>query len=94
MGNEKQNLTGKQKLFADFYVGEASLNATRAARLAGYSGDENVLAVGGFRLLRIPKIRSYIDEQLKLLTASPSEILNILTKHAKGSLADVLDENG
>lgn len=91
--NSKQ-LTGKQKLFADFYIGEANLNATRAAKLAGYQGDDNTLAAIGSQNLRKLKIRTYIDEQLKDLIASPHEILTILTKQAKGSLADVLDEDG
>lgn len=89
-----EKLTGKQKAFADFYIGEASLNATRAASLAGYSGDDNALAVAGSRLLRNAKVRAYIEDQLKDLVASPNEILTILTRQAKGSLADVLDESG
>lgn len=87
-------LTGKQKLFADYYVGEASLNATRAARLAGYKGDENTLAVIGSQNIRNHKIREYIDEQLKDLVISRNEMLTILTRHAKGSLADVLSDDG
>ena len=90
----KGGFTDKQKLFADFYVGEASLNATRAARLAGYKGDDNVLGVAGSRLLRNAKVRAYIDEQLKDLVISENEVLTILTKQAKGSLADVLDDEG
>jgi phage terminase small subunit len=86
-------LTGKQKLFADYYVGEAALNATRAASLAGYKGDYNTLAVTGSENLRKPNIRAYIDAKLKPLIASPNEILTILTRQAKGSLADVLDDN-
>jgi phage terminase small subunit len=87
-------LTGKQKMFADFYVGEGNLNATRSAQLAGYAGDDNALAAAGSRLLRNVKVRAYIDEQLKDLAATPNEILTILTQQAKASLADVLNENG
>lgn len=90
---EKQ-LGGRMKRFADFYIGECGLNATRAAQNAGYGGDDNALAAAGSRLLRNVKVRAYIDEQLAGLIASPNEILTILTKQAKGSLADVLDENG
>jgi phage terminase small subunit len=89
-----EKLTGKQKAFADYYVGEAALNATRASGLAGYAGDDNALAAAGSRLLRNVKVRAYIDEQLADLTLSKNEVLTILTKHAKASLADVLDENG
>jgi phage terminase small subunit len=87
-------LTDRQRLFADFYIGEGSLNATRSARLAGYKGDENSLAAQGSRLLRNVKVRAYIDDQLKDLTLSASEVLTILTKQAKASLADVLDDRG
>jgi hypothetical protein len=87
-------LTGKQKLFADFYLGEAGLNQTRAAQLAGYAGDDNALAVAGSRLLRNAKVREYIDEQLSALTLSKNEVLTILTRQAKASLADLLDEEG
>jgi phage terminase small subunit len=89
-----EKLTGKQKAFADYYIGEGALNATRSASLAGYAGDDNALAVAGSRLLRNVKVRAYIEEQLKDLVASPNEILTILTRQAKGSLADVLDEDG
>lgn len=87
-------LTAKQKLFADFYVGEGNLNATRSARLAGYRGDDNALAAAGSRLLRNVKIREYVDTQLEKLTLSQNEVLTILTRQAKGSLADVLDDEG
>ncbi len=90
----KLAITDRQKLFADYYIGEGNLNATRSAKLAGYKGDENALAVQGSRNLRIPKIRDYIENQLKDLALSRSEVLAILTKHAKGSLADVLDSSG
>jgi len=38
-----QNLTTKQKLFCEFYVGAANGNATQAARLAGYAGNDITL---------------------------------------------------
>lgn len=98
MSEEKEKteakLNDRHKKFADFYVGEAALNATRAAKLAGYQGDENTLAVTGSRLLRNAKVRTYIDEQLDDLTLTTNEVLSILTRQAKGSLADVLDGNG
>lgn len=90
----EKKLTDKQKLFADYYVGEAMLNATRASRLAGYKGDENTLGVNGARLLRNAKVREYIEKQLQDLALSQNEVLTILTRQAKASLADVLDEDG
>jgi len=87
-------LTDKQKLFADYYVSEGNLNATRSARLAGYKGDDNSLNVQGSRLLRNAKVRAYVDERLSALSLSSSEVLTILTRQAKASLGDVLDDNG
>lgn len=87
-------LTGKQKRFADFYVGECSLNATRSAEKAGYRGSYGTLSQIGSENLRKPDIRKYIDDRLSKITATPSEILATLTRHMKGSLSDVLDEAG
>ena len=87
-------LTPKQQLFADYYVGEGNLNATRSARLAGYKGEDNSLAAQGSRLLRNVKVREYIEEQLANLSLSAGEVLTILTRQAKASLADVLDDDG
>ena len=87
-------LTDKQKLFADYYVSEGNLNATRSARLAGYKGDDNSLAAQGSRLLRNVKVREYINGQLEAVSLSSSEVLSILTRQAKASLADILDEDG
>ena len=45
--------------------GEAAGNATEAARLAGYSGGENALAVAGARMLRNTKIAQALNEIAK-----------------------------
>lgn len=50
-------LTAKQQKFVAAYTG----NGTEAARLAGYSGDDNALAVAASNLLKDPKIRSAIE---------------------------------
>ena len=54
-----EKLTPKQRRFVEAYKG----NATEAARLAGYSGDDNVLGVTGYDLLRNPKIFHAIAER-------------------------------
>ncbi len=63
-------LTAKQQRFVDAYAG----NATEAARLAGYTGSDAVLAVTGHDLLRNPKIAPLIAAResrlLKKLIAS------------------------
>lgn len=60
-------LTQKQKKFIEFYEG----NGTKAARQAGYTGDDNTLAQTAFDLLRNPKIKEAIDLRLdELLSAT------------------------
>ncbi len=60
----EEKLTGKQRLFALSYVGEAKFNATKAARIARYRGTDNDRAVIGHDNLRKTNIANYI----KLLT--------------------------
>lgn len=57
MSNQEQNLTPKQKLFCEFYVGCG--NASESARLAGYS-EKTARVVGGENLLK-PAIKKYIE---------------------------------
>lgn len=66
----KDNFTDKQRLFIEAYLGEARCNATQAARLAGYSGDDPTLWVTGSRdLLGNPKVRAAIDARLEEVKA-------------------------
>lgn len=85
-------LTTKQKLFADFYVGEARFNATKAAVLSGYS-EKTAKSIGSENLTK-PDIQAYIDTRLKELTLGANEVLARLTDIANGSIEDVLDESG
>ena len=89
---EQIKLTGKQKAFADYYIGGAHFNATKAAKLAGYS--EKTAFQIGYENLRKPEIRDYIKERLSELTLTENEVLSRLTDHANASIADILDENG
>lgn len=57
MKNEK--FTSKQQKFIDLYEG----NGTKAAREAGYTGDDNTLAVAAKKLLRNGKILAAIKER-------------------------------
>ena len=49
-------LTPRQQAFVAAYVGAAKGNATEAARIAGYNGNDNVLGVTGHELLKHPKV--------------------------------------
>lgn len=86
------DLTDKQKLFIDAYVGVANCNASEAARVAGYSPD--CVGIQGHDNLKNPKIRAAIDARLLELTMGPEEILARLTAHARGSLKDITNGTG
>ncbi|MBS3915585.1 MAG: terminase small subunit [Bacteroidetes bacterium] len=96
MSEEKQKtiLKGKQKLFADFYVGDALFNGTKAARLAQYEGDNNTLAVTASRLLRNAKVSQYIEDKLAVYAMGVNETIARLAEIARGDVDDVLDEEG
>ena len=87
-------MTEKQKQFADEYLKD--LNATRAYK-AIYKGvkNDNVAAVSGNQLLRNPKIKAYIKEQLDKMhderTADAKEVLEYFTAVMRGqSLSEVV----
>lgn len=54
-------LTEKQRRFVEAYMGKAAGNATKAARIAGYSGDDITLASVGYENLRKPQIHAAIN---------------------------------
>lgn len=82
-------LTDKQALFIKHYV--ATLNATEAARLAGYKGNDHTLQVIGSENLLKPVIREEIDKLLNKRTMPADEVLQRLTEHATTDLADFFD---
>lgn len=81
-------LTAKQAAFAAHYI--RCKNQTEAARLAGYAGDDNTLAVIGYENLRKPKIRDEIARLASLQTMPPSEVIERLTEHARTNMADFI----
>ena len=88
------SLTGKQRAFVDAYLGSAKFNATEAARLAGYEGDDPSLAVIGYENLRKPKIAEEVRARFNEATMSANEVLARLTEIASGKITDFLDEDG
>lgn len=59
----RQTLTEKQRRFVEAYMGAARGNATEAARLAGYKGNDVTLAAVGSENLRKPQIAQAIEER-------------------------------
>ena len=57
----KFELNFRQRRFVEAYLGPAAGNGTKAARLAGYFGNEAALAVTAARLLRIAKIQKFLS---------------------------------
>jgi phage terminase small subunit len=58
-----RELTEKQRLFAEFYTGEAKFDATVAAEMAGYKGNFRTVASTASRLLRNDLVRDYLDKK-------------------------------
>jgi phage terminase small subunit len=93
-------LTVKQMDFALAYVGKAKFNATKAAEIAGYDGDYNILGVTGHDNLKNPKIIEYIriltEQRLKdagyCVDRVTKEILDIAFYNPKDLF--VSDEEG
>jgi len=79
-------LTDKQQLFVYEYV--RSLNATEAARAAGYQGTYESLRVIGSQNLTKPHVREAIDELLKENAINAAEVIGRLSDQARGIPAD------
>jgi phage terminase small subunit len=87
-------LSVRQRLFADCYIGECRFNGTAAARKAGYSGNDNALAVRASELLRIRKVRDYIAGRLDEAAMTANEVLYRLSEIARGRVTDFINESG
>lgn len=86
------DLSPRQTRFIDRYL--VTSNATESAIYAGYQGTEQTIAATASRLLRNHKIRLEIQRRLGKSVASPSEVLETLTRHARADLTDVLTPEG
>ena len=85
-------LTIKQRLFIDHYI--ICMNATEAARLAGYEGEETTLANTGSQNLRNPYVLREIDSRLKPFTMAANETLIHNTDIARGDISDAMNSLG
>ena len=74
-------LTAKQTLWAEYYIQHR--NGTKAARLAGYKGDD-----------RNAKIRAYLSERYAAVAMCSDEVLMRLANIARASLGDFCDDLG
>lgn len=81
-------MTAKTKLFIEKYLGDARLNAAKAARLAGYS--RATAKEQGYRLLSQPDVRRAIDDRLRPAALSADEAMFLLSEHARGTVEPFL----
>lgn len=88
---EPDSLTLKQRLFVEAYLGEAMGNATEAARLAGYKGNEITLAAVGAENLRKPQISKLLSERVARAAMTADEVLDELTRIAKTDWQQFVD---
>jgi phage terminase small subunit len=80
-------LKAKQRKFVSCYM--QSLNATQAAKDAGYS-PKTAYSIG-FDLLRKPEIKEAVAQLMQRDSMHPQEIVYRLTRQAMGDITDVLD---
>lgn len=83
-------LTEKQRRFVEAYMGEAKGNATQAARLAGYKGNDVTLSAVGKENLGKPLVIAAVAERVAScsLVASREELQQIWTRYARGEASD------
>jgi hypothetical protein len=83
-------LTGKQQAFVNAYLGAARFNATEAARLAGYKGDDVTLRNVAKENLTKPYIKTAIAEFWNANAMTAEETLHRLADMARGDIGDFL----
>lgn len=93
----EDRLTFKQRLFVQFYVGEAAGNASKAARMAGYrSENTNALRVTAFQTLTSPNVQRAVARLMSAKFGSPEDVRAGIAEIANSNAADYLksDANG
>lgn len=88
-----EGLTDKQVKYAQGRI--SGLNQTEAARFAGYSGDDNVLARRGHELARNSKVQALIaDRAFSAGLLTTEEVIGTLAEHMRGDLTDCFNDEG
>jgi phage terminase small subunit len=88
---KEEQLTQKQRLFVESFIGDAAGNGRVAARMAGYSGDDNALSQRAFELVRNPKIAELIGVRVEAAVMRANEVLSELSAIAKADWQDFLE---
>ena len=90
--NNSGQLTGLQRAFVDEWFKD--FNGTQAARRAGYSGDDNALAVRASLTLRNDKVRAEIERRWAAHGVTAEEVIARYVEQARGSIAEFLLPSG
>lgn len=88
MAGRDMGLTAKQCKFTEEYL--ICWNASEAARRAGYRWPYKVASM----LMARPCIKELIAQRITEAAMSADEVLHRLAEHARGSMADFVDERG
>jgi phage terminase small subunit len=89
--NDLPKLTDRQEMFVNMYF-ECGLNATAAAKQAGYS--EKTARQQGSRLLSDVDIAAHIRARMDKEAMSANEVLHRLAMIARGDFGELVDDNG
>src|SRR5262245_52979348 len=82
-----ESLTGKRRLFVEYYLGQANCNKTEAARLAGFKHP----GAEGHRLSKLPAIREAIEGRMREIALGEAEILARLAEQARCDMGDFIE---
>jgi len=95
---KEKKLTEKQELFCLAYTGETKFNATKAAEIAGYSGDYDAISSTAHENLKKPEIKRRIKEltaqRFKDAGYHVDRVIKEYIDIAFADLTDFYDEHG
>lgn len=84
-------LTGKQLAFVNAYLGNAKFNATEAARIAGYKGNDVTIRNVAKENLTKPYIKKAIADYWNTNAMPAEEVLSRLAEMARSDYGDFVE---
>lgn len=91
--DDDETFTDKEKMFCLSYCTDARFNQSKAAKLAGYDGKDDLsFRVIGSELMSKRKIKNKINQILETFVAPKMQVLMQLTQQANSSVLDVMDD--
>lgn len=93
-GQDQRVAEEKRRAFVDAFLGPAKLNASEAAKAAGYKGKPAALAVSATRLLAHPQVQDLLRLRAQAAGIDSQKVLQLLWSHLHGSMADFVTLDG